>query len=234
MAATALIALVVAPAGAQDSTTDDGEKAVLKIGWAQDPATLNPFTEVNEEGFNVWATNWDLLVNFSPDDLKPTEGIAESWEVSEDQKTVTFTLNPDAKWSDGTPITSTDVKWSLENLGTDGYNFVGLHRQGQVDRDPRRHHGRHQHHPARRPHGRRPLRLHPPRAHLGQGAAGRADRHLPARAAAGRQRAVHRHRVRAQPDHPHGAEPRVARRGARTSTRSSTSSTAPRTRPSAR
>ena len=123
VAVTALIALVVAPAGAQDSTTDDGEKAVLKIGWAQDPATLNPFTEVNEEGFNVWATNWDLLVNFSPDDLKPVPGIAESWEVSEDEKTVTFKLNPDAVWSDGTPITSTDVKWSLENLGTDGYNF---------------------------------------------------------------------------------------------------------------
>ncbi len=96
---------------------------MLKIGWAQDPATLNPFTEVNEEGFNVWATNWDLLVNFSPDDLKPIPGIAESWEVSDDEKTVTFKLNPDAVWSDGTPITSTDVKWSLENLGTDGYNF---------------------------------------------------------------------------------------------------------------
>ena len=119
----ALVAFVVAPAGAQDTTTDDGEKSVLKIGWAQDPATLNPFTEVNEEGFNIWAVNWDLLVNFSPDDLKPVSGIAESWEVSEDQKSVTFTLNPDAKWSDGTPITSTDVKWSLENLGTDGYNF---------------------------------------------------------------------------------------------------------------
>jgi peptide/nickel transport system substrate-binding protein len=120
----AVVALTIAaasPVGAQD--TDTGEKQVLRIGWAQDPATLNPFTEVNEEGFNVWALGWDLLVNFSPEDLQPVPGIAESWEVSEDQRSVTFKLDPDAKWSDGTPITSTDVKWSLENLGSEGYNF---------------------------------------------------------------------------------------------------------------
>jgi peptide/nickel transport system substrate-binding protein len=120
-AIVALAIAVASPVGAQDTGTEENQ--VLRIGWAQDPATLNPFTEVNEEGFNVWAANWDLLVNFSPDDLKPTPGIAESWEVSEDQRSVTFKLDPDAKWSDGTPITSTDVKWSLENLGTDGYNF---------------------------------------------------------------------------------------------------------------
>jgi peptide/nickel transport system substrate-binding protein len=120
-AIVALTIAVASPVGAQDTGTDG--KQVLRIGWAQDPATLNPFTEVNEEGYNVWALNWDLLVNFSPEDLKPVPGIAESWEVSEDQKSVTFKLDPDAKWSDGTPITSTDVKWSLENLGTEGYNF---------------------------------------------------------------------------------------------------------------
>ena len=87
--------------------------------------TLNPFTEVNEEGFNVWATNWDLLVNFSPDDLKPVPGIAESWEVSEDGKTVTFELDPTRKWSDGKPITSADVKWSLETWAPMAYNFAG-------------------------------------------------------------------------------------------------------------
>ena len=62
-------------------------KDVLRIGWSQDPKTLNPFVGVNEEEYTVWALKWELLSNFDPEDLRPTPGIAESWEVSEDKKT---------------------------------------------------------------------------------------------------------------------------------------------------
>jgi peptide/nickel transport system substrate-binding protein len=128
-AAVAVAATVVAlPALAQDSeTTEDSSSAedILKIGWAQDPQTLNPFFGLDEEDFNIWSINWDLLLNFSPEDLSPAPGIAESWEVSEDGKTVTFTLPEDANWSDGEPITSEDVKWSLETLGEEGDLFAG-------------------------------------------------------------------------------------------------------------
>jgi len=102
-----------------------GGGSVLKVGWASDPNTLNPFVAQDEEAFNIWSLNWDLLVNFSPEDLSPTPGIAESWDVSEDKKTVTFHLVEDANWSDGKPITSTDVKWSLEVLGGKGTLFTG-------------------------------------------------------------------------------------------------------------
>jgi peptide/nickel transport system substrate-binding protein len=44
--------------------------------------------------------------------------------VSPDKKTVTFKLI-DAKWSDGQPITSKDVKYSLGVLGTNGLLFSG-------------------------------------------------------------------------------------------------------------
>lgn len=130
VAVAALVALaswLAMPAAAQEDTsaTDDGSTSVLKIGWAQDPRTLNPFVALDEENYNVWALNWDMLVNFSPDDLSPAPGIAESWEISEDRKTVTFKLDPDKVWSDGEPVTSEDVKFSLETLGTDGALFAG-------------------------------------------------------------------------------------------------------------
>jgi ABC-type transport system substrate-binding protein len=70
------------PAAAQDSS---GGPSVLRIGWAQDPRTLNPFVGLDEEDYNVWALNWDLLVNFSAKDLSPAPGIAKSWTVSDDR-----------------------------------------------------------------------------------------------------------------------------------------------------
>jgi peptide/nickel transport system substrate-binding protein len=122
-----MLAITVAFATALIGSTasaQDGGKSVLRIGWAQDTSTLNPFVGVNEEEYTIWALNWDLLVNFDPEDLTPTPGIAESWEVSEDRKTVTFHL-VDANWSDGKPITSADVKYSLEVLGDNGLLFSG-------------------------------------------------------------------------------------------------------------
>ncbi len=38
--------------------------------------------------------------------------LAESWQVSSDQKTITFKLKPNLKWADGKPLTSADVLWT--------------------------------------------------------------------------------------------------------------------------
>ena len=112
------------PPGATPAPTADDDPSVLRLGWAQDPNTLNPFVGQDEEDYTVWAINWDLPINFSPKDLSPTPGIVESWEVSEDRKTVTMHIEPDMKWSDGKPITSADVKWSLDELGGHGILFT--------------------------------------------------------------------------------------------------------------
>lgn len=41
--------------------------------------------------------------------------LAESWKISNDQKTITFTLKPNLKWADNKPLTSADVlfTWKL-------------------------------------------------------------------------------------------------------------------------
>lgn len=123
LAAVALTALAVAaPVGAAEEGSESN--AVLKIGWAHDPATLNPFVGLDEENYDVWAMTWSLPVGFSTKDLAPSPAIAESWEVSPDKKTVTYKLDPTQKWSDGTPVTAEDVKWSLEELGGHGALFT--------------------------------------------------------------------------------------------------------------
>ena len=123
LAALALAALALAaPVGAAEEGSESS--SVLKIGWAHDPATLNPFVGLDEENYDVWTMSWNLLVGFSTKDLSPTPAIAESWEVSADKKTITYKLDPSQKWSDGTPVTAADVKWSLEELGGHGALFT--------------------------------------------------------------------------------------------------------------
>ncbi len=120
------VGLIALPASADDSTSGGGgsQKKVLRIGWAQNPNTINPFVGLDEEEYTIWALSWDLLVNFNTKDLSPAPGIAKSWKVSDDEKTVTFKLDPDAKWSDGKPVTSADVKYSLQVLGDNGALFT--------------------------------------------------------------------------------------------------------------
>ena len=38
--------------------------------------------------------------------------LAESWQVSDDQKTITFKIKPNLKWADGKALTSADVLWT--------------------------------------------------------------------------------------------------------------------------
>jgi ABC-type transport system substrate-binding protein len=42
--------------------------------------------------------------------------LAESVTVSEDKKAYTYTLNANAKWEDGTPVTTDDVKFSFDTM----------------------------------------------------------------------------------------------------------------------
>lgn len=57
---------------------------------------------------------WPHLYHNDPMSGLPVPSLAISWELSEDGLTYTFTLREDAMWSDGTPITAADVKWTVE------------------------------------------------------------------------------------------------------------------------
>ncbi|MGB3306182.1 MAG: ABC transporter substrate-binding protein [Thermomicrobiales bacterium] len=45
--------------------------------------------------------------------------LATAYEVADDGLSITFTLNPLASWHDGTPLTSLDVKYTLEQIVAD-------------------------------------------------------------------------------------------------------------------
>src|SRR5262249_3381125 len=49
-------------------------------------------------------------------DLKPVPGAAAGFDVSQDGKTYTFHLKPDARWSDGKPVTAKDWVYSFKRI----------------------------------------------------------------------------------------------------------------------
>lgn len=64
---------------------------------------------------------WQTLTEASPDEVTTAYGVlAQTIERPADNSWVAFDLRPEARFSDGTPVTSDDVKWSFDTLREKG------------------------------------------------------------------------------------------------------------------
>lgn len=78
--------------------------------------TVDPALVVGQpEGRVVWAL-FEGLVTYDPKTLAPRPGVAEDWTLSPDKRVYTFHLRENARWSDGTPLTAEDFRWSFRRL----------------------------------------------------------------------------------------------------------------------
>lgn len=76
---------------------------------------MNPFTLRGAEPFGLEMFLFETLAVASLDEPFAKYGlIASHIEVADDKLSVTFTINRDAKFSDGSPIKVTDIKYSLD------------------------------------------------------------------------------------------------------------------------
>ena len=89
--------------------------AQLRMAWAQDATGLDPHKQTAFSSLRLLELIYEPLVRLDPS-LKVVPAIADSWEFSADGLTLTFKLNPNAKFSDGAQVTSADVKASFERL----------------------------------------------------------------------------------------------------------------------
>jgi peptide/nickel transport system substrate-binding protein len=102
------VAALTAPAVAEESPVRGGT-AIAVLG--ADPAVLNPDISVGVPDVFTGCILYDALVRFG-EDFKIVPGLAKSWEITPDGLTYTFHLE-EASWSDGKPVTSDDVKYTL-------------------------------------------------------------------------------------------------------------------------
>ena len=79
-----------------------------------DPKTFNAV--LSAESPNIFGLTYQGLIEENPITGKKEPALAESWEMSEDNKTITFKLRPNLKWSDGQPLTPEDVVFSYNQL----------------------------------------------------------------------------------------------------------------------
>jgi len=88
----------------------------LRIGREQDNTTFDPILTIQNADIWVMDNMNAGLVRVTPDGTKLEPDLAQSWEVSDDGLTYTFKMRDGLKFSDGSPITVGDVKFSLERL----------------------------------------------------------------------------------------------------------------------
>ncbi|MFO0992616.1 MAG: extracellular solute-binding protein, partial [Hyphomicrobiales bacterium] len=83
--------------------------------------SLNPFIVMGQKPYGTGTYVVESLLGRNWAEPFSLYGLlAESIDVSDDRQTVTFRLRPEAKFSDGTPVTAEDVVFSLETLRDKG------------------------------------------------------------------------------------------------------------------
>ena len=115
IAGVAAIALAAVPAAAVPQA-QAADPVVFTVGMLSDVDSLNPFTGVLAESYEIFQLQYATLMQPSSADFTPAPGLAESWEESADGKTWTYTLRPDLVWSDGTPLTAGDVAYTFNRI----------------------------------------------------------------------------------------------------------------------
>ncbi len=88
----------------------------ITFARAFEPVTFDPL-KTNGDNGSLWdmVQIYDELVEYQPGSLDPGPGLATSWKVAKNGLTYTFTLRP-AQFSNGAPVTSADVKYSLDRF----------------------------------------------------------------------------------------------------------------------
>jgi peptide/nickel transport system substrate-binding protein len=119
VAATATV-LVVAACGGGSGSGSQGSSAVkeggvFRLGTSSSIDSLNPFIAFQSDAYTTFEYIYPTLVQYTPA-LKVVPNFARGWKTSPDGRTWTFSLVPNAKWSDGKPLTAADAAWTFSTI----------------------------------------------------------------------------------------------------------------------
>jgi oligopeptide transport system substrate-binding protein len=90
-------------------------KSVINRALSTEPESLDPQKGRSVQAADVLRDIGEGLVAYSPSG-ELVAAAAESWEISADGLTYTFHIRPEARWSNGDPVTAADFVFGLQRL----------------------------------------------------------------------------------------------------------------------
>lgn len=100
---------------ASSSSTKSSVPATLVVDQANSPATLDPGLQYDTDSYVVYRNIFDQLVRRDPTTLKIVPWVATSWK-NPTPTTWVFQIRNGIKFSNGTPLTGSDVAFSLNRI----------------------------------------------------------------------------------------------------------------------
>jgi peptide/nickel transport system substrate-binding protein len=113
VAASAVV--LAACSGGGGSPPGGAAPSGLVVGATSDPDTLFPWKATQFQAVHVLEQLYGTLTELDAD-LEVVPGLAESWQVSEDGRTITMALRRGVTFADGSAFDSADVKASLDRI----------------------------------------------------------------------------------------------------------------------
>ncbi|MBV8453695.1 MAG: ABC transporter substrate-binding protein [Deltaproteobacteria bacterium] len=85
----------------------------LYQGVSSDPGTCNPIIVTDATSGTAIGDLFEGLVKINPKTTLPEPDLAQSWQIADSGKTITFHLRHDVKWSDGVGFSARDVLFTM-------------------------------------------------------------------------------------------------------------------------
>ena len=115
IAAAGAVTLAAAACGGGGSASSVKDGGVFRLGSNSSIDSLNPFVAFQGDAYVTFEYVYPMLVQYNPQ-LQFVPDFARSWTESSGGKVWTFHTQPNAKWSDGKPLTAADAAWTYPTI----------------------------------------------------------------------------------------------------------------------
>jgi peptide/nickel transport system substrate-binding protein len=130
-------------ASAASASPSPAAPLTLRLGWTAEPDNLNPYVGYADSSYEIWRINYSSVFGYDENngpgpDLATEIPTKENGGISPDGKVWTVHLRSGVKWSDGQPLTASDVAFSYNyviknDISAWANNLSGIKRVEVVD-----------------------------------------------------------------------------------------------------